>query len=135
MWLRSSGLGRLRVGEELQIGDQAVIALDPVFGARMVGATLLDEEDLWVGRGEDAQPALIQHEVRELFGERRRPDARAHVDELDKALGRDAGRAQFCRPRRFGRRFRAPRRLFRRGGPLAFPGMRLVLSLDAAAEE
>src|ERR1051326_6453394 len=42
VWSSSSlGLGRLGVGEELQIGDQAVVALDPVFGARMVGATLL----------------------------------------------------------------------------------------------
>ena len=81
-------LGRL--GVELEIADQALVALDRVF---VVAAQILflDQQQVGVAGLEDAQVAVRDLDVGELGGKRRRLEAVAGVDQLDETLRGDPG--------------------------------------------
>src|SRR5579885_2054819 len=87
-----SGAGRplWRLAVEFEVGDQAFVALDAVILLAAVGL-FLDQQDVGVGGGEDAEVARAETDLGELFPERGERGALAGVDQLDQAFRGDAG--------------------------------------------
>src|SRR5438067_8104704 len=98
MTCRRSGtrgsLGGRLLREQLEVADQALVALDRVFLVQRP-LLLLDQQDVGVGGLVDAEVPILALDVGQLGGERRRGEAVAGVDHLDEALRRVAGLLQF----------------------------------------
>src|SRR5579885_3602658 len=87
-----SGAGRplWRLAVEFEVGDQAFVAFDAVILLAAVGL-FLDQQDVGVGGGEDAEVARAETDLGELFPERGERGTLAGVDQLDQAFRGDAG--------------------------------------------